>query len=502
MRMNESECPYCNAKVKHLKHHINRLHKVMELSCDKCGRTCKNMNQLHLHWNYVHKIVKDLQCNICNEPFQNRSKLRRHIQKCISRNNLQENDKLEYPMMSEENPIGSQNVMYSSEFEEILSDEIESNLEETKVDANNVAENICCNLCDLSFSNISNLKTHTIECIRRLKRNGSAKHIVDNAIQMKALPDRSVDIKEENLTDEKLQRALNTDNKKEIVLAGDGKENATDEQLENVKSDFIGDINSIDKEVLHEDNDVDNKLEELSTFKNKKPGNDLDALKMKEEICSDLIFKVSCENTKNINKEHIVGAEVKKEDNVDAKGIIYAKSDYGLKSGFACKLCRKILLNENRLKNHVDKIHKIEDKVVCEHCAKEMMSKNIKQHVRLIHGNQSNVESKCPDCGKTFPKKYLMLAHMKDVHAEEIGVCDICCKTFQNRKRLQTHIKTTHNTSIFYPCQHCNKQFKGKALRNNHIGIVHLISIVTCGFCNKEYKNKNLLGKHVRKYHR
>ena len=151
---------------------------------------------------------------------------------------------------------------------------------------------------------------------------------------------------------------------------------------------------------------------------------------------------------------------------------------------------------------NVAKVHKIEDKVVCEHCAKEMMTKSIKQHVRLIHGNQSNVESKCPDCGKAFPKKYLMLAHMKDVHAEENGVCDICCKTFQNRKRLQTHIKTTHNTSIFYPCQHCNKQFKGKALRNNHIGIVHLISIVTCGFCNKKYKNKNLLGKHVRKYHR
>ena len=157
--MNESECPYCNVKVKHLKNHINRSHKVMELSCDKCGRTCKNMNQLHLHWNYVHKIVKDLQCNICNEPFQNRSKLRRHIQKCISKNNLQENDKLEYPMMSEENTIGTQNVMSSSELKEVLADEIESNLEETKVDANNVAEDISCNLCDLSFPNIMNLKT-------------------------------------------------------------------------------------------------------------------------------------------------------------------------------------------------------------------------------------------------------------------------------------------------------------------------------------------------------
>ena len=50
------------------------------------------------------------------------------------------------------------------------------------------------------------------------------------------------------------------------------------------------------------------------------------------------------------------------------------------------KLCRKILSNENRLKNHVAKVHKIEDKVVCEHCAKEMMTKSIKQHVRLLHG--------------------------------------------------------------------------------------------------------------------
>ena len=83
------------------------------------------------------------------------------------------------------------------------------------------------------------------------QKSGTEKHVVDNAIQMKALPDRSADIKEDNLTDEKLQRDLNTDNKKVIVLVGDVRENATDEQIENVQSDFIDDINSINKKVSH-----------------------------------------------------------------------------------------------------------------------------------------------------------------------------------------------------------------------------------------------------------
>ena len=93
--------------------------------------------------------------------------------------------------------------------------------------------------------------------------------------------------------------------------------------------------------------------------------------------------------------------------------------------------------------------------------------------------------------------------YMRTVHAEEKGVCEICCKTFENRTYLQRHIRTAHSQSdLFYPCQHCYKQFKSNALRSNHIKIVHLINNAACDVCGKVYKNKNLLGKHVRKYHR
>jgi hypothetical protein len=77
--------------------------------------------------------------------------------------------------------------------------------------------------------------------------------------------------------------------------------------------------------------------------------------------------------------------------------------------------------------------------------------------------------------GKSVPKRKLKLDHVRTVHAEEKGVCDICCKTFENRTYFQRRIRTVHsNSDTMYTCHHCLKQYKSNALLRNHIRIVSL----------------------------
>ena len=147
------------------------------------------------------------------------------------------------------------------------------------------------------------------------------------------------------------------------------------------------------------------------------------------------------------------------------------------------------------------RLHSEGTRVVCEYCAKEFKSTNIKNHIKEMHINF--IETKCPKCGKVFPKRKSMLDHVRTVHSEEKGVCDVCSKTFENKTYLQRHIRTAHSDSdIFFPCTHCFKKFKSNALLRNHIKIVHIVNNVECAVCGKVYKNKLLLDKHNRKYHR
>ena len=166
-----------------------------------------------------------------------------------------------------------------------------------------------------------------------------------------------------------------------------------------------------------------------------------------------------------------------------------------------CPICGKVFPRKKPMTDHMRRVHSEEVRVVCPYCAKDVKSTNIKNHIKEMHTNVQ--ETKCPICEKIFPRKKPMTDHMRLVHSEEKGVCDICCKTFENRTYLLRHIRTFHSTSdSIYTCQFCYKQFKSSLLMRNHIKIVHVVNNVECGICGKVYKNKILLGKHHRKYHR
>ena len=109
----------------------------------------------------------------------------------------------------------------------------------------------------------------------------------------------------------------------------------------------------------------------------------------------------------------------------------------------------------------------------CEFCDKVLTSKkSLKQHINTVH---LKLKEPCPDCGKSFHKRYLQM-HLEAVHLKKQKVCPDCGKAFKINN-LATHRR--------YSCKGNNKAD----------------TKVMCHLCGTEKSNKHCLQKHIRTVH-
>ena len=513
-------CPQCGAEVldvnKHLKRVCNKKPEQLDLKCPDCGRACTNRNQLTLHWSYVHEVVPNLFCNLCAKPCTNRMKLRQHTMVCLQKmkNNR---DAIVEPLATQWQP--EQNPTSSS---------------------NNVEEDLACNLCRESYKSMLKLKRHTKKCLKN--------YLMHNDERQNNKED--LDSKDESTNSNDDART------KQIIECNDcgkpcsGIGNLIKHRMKCFASNNVKD---------EEDNDLDEETKEPVEAKNEP---ECDVV-IKEEIPDTMTsydsLDTTTEDTYNMQDHwNFDNANAWNKSKPDASLADTNKPDKETKKNLACHLCHKILANKRYLKDHMLKKHSEANRVVCEYCAKEFKSTNIKSHIKEMHINA--IESKCPVCDKVFPRKKPMIDHMRRVHTEETrvvcqfcakdvkstniknhikemhtdvretkcpicdkvfprkkpmtdhmrlvhsdekAVCELCSKTFENRTYLLRHIRTFHSKSeLLFTCDFCLKQYKSALQLRNHIKIVHVVNNVECGICGKVYKNKILLGKHHRKYHR
>ena len=465
---NKSECPQCFAEVLDLKQHIKRVHnkkpETEVLICKDCGRKCTNKNQLTLHWNYVHLVMENLFCNLCAKPCSNILKLRQHTVVCIAK----------IKKMKDIEDKQGEHIALESQFRES---------EVTKVLPEKCAKKFSCNLCKKSCSNLPKLKRHTKRCLPMYLEGDSNQQRENETTKSKV-----------NKSDEYLHNKEQNLNCPECGKPCSGIISLTKHRRICISKEYIK-VEEVNEEPVDED-------KKLPSEEKNEPACDLI---VKDEV-SDYGFTTddleARQDTSSWQDDSDISDDGNQSNYKQAKPEPVEKHFNGDSTKHvACHLCQKILANKKYMKSHMLRKHSEETRVVCEYCAKDYKSTNIKNHIKEMHFDL--IESKCPKCDKIFPRKKAMNDHMRELHAEEKGVCEICCKTFENRTYLQRHIRTVHNTSdLLYPCQHCSKQYKSTLHLRNHIKIVHTVNNVECGICRKVYKNKLLLGKHHRKYHR
>lgn len=103
----------------------------------------------------------------------------------------------------------------------------------------------------------------------------------------------------------------------------------------------------------------------------------------------------------------------------------------------------------------------------------------------------------CPQCGKAFPKAYLLKKH-QEVHVHERRFrCGDCGKLYKTIAHVRGH-RRVHSDERPYPCPECGKCYKTKNAQQVHFRTHLEEKPHVCPFCSRGFREKGSLVRHVR----
>jgi predicted RNA-binding Zn-ribbon protein involved in translation (DUF1610 family) len=137
-----------------------------------------------------------------------------------------------------------------------------------------------------------------------------------------------------------------------------------------------------------------------------------------------------------------------------------------------------------------------------EECGKSYPLRNsLARHKKAAH---EGVYHECPECGKRFGQKAVMMRHYKVIHKEEKHYkCAKCGLQFGQNVSLTQHIKAVHEKIRAFKCENCKKSFGSIGNRKVHIESVHSHIRYPCTWqgCTHQAHCKFKLKYHVRRAH-
>ncbi|KAF5917593.1 hypothetical protein HPG69_000056 [Diceros bicornis minor] len=103
----------------------------------------------------------------------------------------------------------------------------------------------------------------------------------------------------------------------------------------------------------------------------------------------------------------------------------------------------------------------------------------------------------CVQCGKAFPKAYLLKKH-QEVHVHERRFrCGDCGKLYKTIAHVRGH-RRVHSDERPYPCPECGKRYKTKNAQQVHFRTHLEEKPHVCPFCSRGFREKGSLVRHVR----
>ncbi|KAL4714835.1 hypothetical protein ACJJTC_002694 [Scirpophaga incertulas] len=161
---------------------------------------------------------------------------------------------------------------------------------------------------------------------------------------------------------------------------------------------------------------------------------------------------------------------------------------------FECPECGKDFPRVFILNKHL----KESGKQMCGYCAEILDIDVYLKHLK-IHGHTEYI---CKRCREPFRHKGKYLKHLKLCNRKGSYVCVDCSQRFTSASNLVTHHSTKHRQSV---CKGCNKKFKSRACFKNHkkhcANSQNLFAKYICDYCKKEYSLKTSLRLHIRNSH-
>ncbi len=110
-----------------------------------------------------------------------------------------------------------------------------------------------------------------------------------------------------------------------------------------------------------------------------------------------------------------------------------------------CKICLKRFSGPNKLKIHMDAVHKKLKPFQCSFCQSPFALKaHLKSHVDVVHNKLKPVS--CKMCSRTFASHSHLKQHAVKVHKNARPFeCSSCSETFPRNSDLKQHFEQAHN---------------------------------------------------------
>lgn len=113
-----------------------------------------------------------------------------------------------------------------------------------------------------------------------------------------------------------------------------------------------------------------------------------------------------------------------------------------------CQFCGDALPTKIKLKMHILSLHRKILSLSCGICLKLFETQHIlKDHVRLVHGDQLSPLTSCTVCGKNYGSKWKTFDHLNKSHGRIFKACKACLEVFETEQELQKHFEVVHLNS-------------------------------------------------------
>jgi len=153
----------------------------------------------------------------------------------------------------------------------------------------------------------------------------------------------------------------------------------------------------------------------------------------------------------------------KKNVHPDSLQILMNKDEVG-RNVNQCEICGKTFPYKNTLRAHVN-THTRAKSYACDVCGKTFGNRDhLKYHCKIHTGDRSFT---CDVCGKAFIKSWDLKQHQRTHTGERPYECGVCGKAFTQRSTLTIH-KRLHTGERPYKCDVCDQEFVCKALLTVH----------------------------------
>jgi KRAB domain-containing zinc finger protein len=169
-----------------------------------------------------------------------------------------------------------------------------------------------------------------------------------------------------------------------------------------------------------------------------------------------------------------------------------------------CPYCQIDFSSKASMRRHIRTLHRNIKIIFCSYCKKYFKSGEEKEIHRKEH---HSVRYPCMVCSKSFSHWYLMHAHLRKKHANEIFECkyiSTCASFFKTEEERSMHIIKVHESrEDSVRCIYCKKFVRSYYLKD-HIRIQHNSVAIKCEYlqkCPTYFLSKKERDEHYLKVH-